>query len=172
MKIQSPTHFHLLNRCQHGQFFTVADTPGETCITAAGGAATLDQLKAVMSTSPTGTTPLTEAVQQVIRQIAPAADKLNAHGQKACVVLATDGLPNDANSFLRALQELQRLPAWLVVRFAARLERRWPTAPPAIPDACASSLPEPALSLPRPPDQVVHRPERRRRLLVGSRSPA
>lgn len=116
MKIGSPTHFHLLNRCQHGQFFTVADAPGESCITAAGGAATLDQIKAVMSTSPTGTTPLTEAVQQVIRQIAPAADKLNAHGQKAVVVLATDGLPNDANSFLRALQELQRLPAWLVVR--------------------------------------------------------
>ena len=113
--INSTTHFHLLNRCHLGQFFTVADD-GSSCVPSAGAPTTSAQLKAVMATSPTGTTPLTEAVQQVARQIAPSAAKLVAHGQKAVVVLATDGLPNDPPSFVRALQELQRMPVWLVVR--------------------------------------------------------
>ena len=46
---------------------------------------------------------------QVASLIEPAAAKLRAKGQKACVVLATDGLPNDRHSFERALHELQRL---------------------------------------------------------------
>lgn len=115
IKIESTTHFHLLSRCHLGQFFTVAET-GEGGIPAAGGPATYADMKAVMATSPAGTTPLTEAVQQVTQQVGAAAEKLAAKGQKAVVVLATDGLPNDPASFLRALQELQRLPVWIVVR--------------------------------------------------------
>lgn len=109
------THFHLLNPTSAGQYFVVADAE-DGCIGRVGGPATLGTLKNVMQTSPTGSTPLTEAVRLVISLIAPAAEKLRAHGQQAVVVLATDGLPNDPQSFLHALQELQRLPAWLVVR--------------------------------------------------------
>ena len=104
-KINSPTHFHLLNESELGQLFTVSDC-----------GASVDKLKAVMKTTPRSTTPLTEAVQQVTQKIRPSRATLTAKGQKVVVVLCTDGLPNDPTSFLRALQELQRLPVWLVVR--------------------------------------------------------
>jgi len=113
--LRAETHFHLLNPSPAGQYFVVADA-GDSCVGRVGAPADVATLKSVMATSPSGTTPLTEAVQLVMSLIAPAADKLRAHGQQAVVVLATDGLPNDPNSFLRALQSLQRLPVWLVVR--------------------------------------------------------
>ena len=111
------THYHLLNPTSVGQYFVVADAgEGSSSTGRAGAPVDLPTLKRAMETSPTGTTPLTEAVQLVTRLIAPAAADLRARGQQAVVVLATDGLPNDPSSFLRALQELQRLPVWLVVR--------------------------------------------------------
>lgn len=105
--LHAETHFHLLNPCHVGQFFKLEGSSPNV---------DLATLKRAMGTSPTGTTPLTEAVQRVTKAIAPSAEKFSANGQKAVVVLASDGLPNDPKSFLSALQELQRLPVWLVVR--------------------------------------------------------
>jgi len=109
------TDFHLLNATAQGQCFSV----GGDCSSVARVAepVSLNELKRrVGKISPSGSTPLTEAVMQIISVLEPAAPKLRAKGQKACVVLASDGLPNDKPSFERALRELQRLPVWLVVR--------------------------------------------------------
>lgn len=118
-ELHAETHFHLLNPSRSGQYFILAasdDDASNGLFGRAGAAVSTDALQQAMNTSPTGTTPLTEAVQLVTQLIAPAAESLAASGQKAVVVLATDGLPNDQRSFLRALQDLQRLPVWLVVR--------------------------------------------------------
>jgi len=70
----------------------------------------------VQELKPGGTTPLTQAVQRIIAAIDPSAPRLQAGGQQACVVIATDGQPDDPGSFQQALQQLQRLPVWVIVR--------------------------------------------------------
>lgn len=53
------------------------------------------------------------------------ADEMKERGLKAVLILATDGLPTSrqgissqesSEEFIRALQQLQALPIWLVVR--------------------------------------------------------
>jgi len=122
MSLGAPTHFHLLNPTSEGQFFSIACADDYSAVGQAGNPCDLQTLKRVMETSPTGTTPLTEALQQIIRLIQPGAEKINMLGQKVVIVLATDGRPNDPNTFLRALQELQRLPVWVVVRLCTSEE--------------------------------------------------
>ena len=82
-----------------------------------GKAVDLSELKTNLSlVSPAGTTPLTEAVIRVCTLIEPMAGQLRAQGQQCVLTLATDGQPNDPVSFQAALQRLQSLPVWVVVR--------------------------------------------------------
>lgn len=113
------TDFHLLNPpASAAQFVSVgpAAAAGTAVPPPAGKSATLDELKQVMATSPTGTTPLDASVHKICDMIEPKAEKLRGHGQKVVVVIATDGLPNDRVRFISAMQRLQALPVWTVIR--------------------------------------------------------
>jgi len=113
------TDFHLLNPpAAASQFVSLgpSDAAGTSAPPAAGKSATLDELKRVMATSPTGGTPLDASVHKICDMVEPKAEKLRAHGQKVVVVIATDGLPNDRVRFISAMQRLQALPVWTVVR--------------------------------------------------------
>jgi len=112
--LNARTDFVLLNPRPEGQHFTVANNSDYNVTS--GIPCDLNKMRTVMATPPGQGTPLTEAVQKIITMLSPVADKMNAHGQQAVVVLATDGLPNHADSFVHAVQELQRLPVWLIVR--------------------------------------------------------
>jgi len=118
--VHAPTHFHLLNPCAAGQFFAVANEyapPGgfvEALGQPPGGG--VAELKQATGSSPSGTTPLTEALQRVDGMIRSSSEMLRAAGQKVVVCITTDGLPNDPKSFISSLQALQSLPVWVVVR--------------------------------------------------------
>jgi len=117
--VRAPTHFHLLNPSSAGQFFAIGDEfapPGGFVASLNAPRSDLAMLKAAVATSPSSTTPLTEALQRVDAAIRPSADALRASGQKAVIIISTDGLPNHPKSFLTALQHLQQLPVWVVVR--------------------------------------------------------
>jgi len=112
------TDFLLLNPPAGGpQHVSVGGDSSGVPIARLGPVVGAGQMNTLMrAITPSGTTPLTEAVIQIISLIQPAAADLRARGEQAVVVLATDGLPNDPNSFLQAVQQLQQLPVWLVVR--------------------------------------------------------
>jgi len=82
-----------------------------------GSAVTLDEFRLAMrGISPSGNTPLTESLERIEQLLLPAAAVLRQRAQQAVVVIATDGLPNDPQSFIHAIQRLQALPVWIVVR--------------------------------------------------------
>mmetsp|Transcript_29238 Transcript_29238/g.48504 ORF Transcript_29238/g.48504 Transcript_29238/m.48504 type:complete len:366 (-) Transcript_29238:225-1322(-) len=110
------TDFHLLNRTADGQYLSVGADGQSSPVPIAGEIGDLATLQKMMSSSPSGTTPLTEAVITICSMLETAEAKLRSRGQQAVVVIATDGLPNDKPTFLESLRRLQKLPAWVVVR--------------------------------------------------------
>merc|ERR1712021_111555 len=77
------------------------------------------------SCQPTGPTPLTTRIYQIANYVSAMADEMRERGLKAVLILATDGLPTsregissaeESQEFIFALQQLQALPIWLVVR--------------------------------------------------------
>lgn len=121
--IEATSVFRLLNdpghRCESVEF-----SVGE-----GGGKFAQDEVQAakriMRSCQPTGPTPLTAHIYKIADHVSAMADEMRARGLKAVLILATDGLPTSregissrefSQEFIRALQQLQTLPIWLVVR--------------------------------------------------------
>lgn len=67
--------------------------------------------------APHNGTPLAETTKRVADKIAGMVEQsLVKPGEKVCVVIATDGEPNDKAAFKREVDRLCKLPVWLVFR--------------------------------------------------------
>ena len=76
-------------------------------------------------TKPHGLTPLVTHINELRPKISNVAPELRRNGQKAVIVIATDGLPTEANVpnheknkelFVKAMRSLEGLPIWIVIR--------------------------------------------------------
>jgi len=108
---------HLLNpRSGFGSAMSIC-TDAWPAVAPLGSSVPVAELRrAILSQSPYGTTPLTEAVMNIVSMLEPVKETLRARGERVVVIIATDGLPNDSHSFLQAMKQLQSLPVWVVVR--------------------------------------------------------
>ena len=122
--LQAPTHFMLLNNppmdnrlyVQMGVAEMGHDMVDEE----------LESLRHLLhSTTPGGVTPLTRHLHNVYALVSSMLPLLQREGQRVVVVVATDGVPTNERGqtgngvdrdFERALERLQELPIWLVVR--------------------------------------------------------
>lgn len=75
----------------------------------------LGPLEAAMATDPTGGTPLCQHIRAVRNKIAERQHALRARGQRAVVVIATDGCSTDGD-LRQAIRGFEGLPVWLIVR--------------------------------------------------------
>ena len=115
--LQCRTDVHLLNPRPGFSAMTVGPPKSWDLVAPLGRSVDAETVKTAMTrTSPGGTTPLTEACMQIVSMIEPAAAALRARGEQVCVIIATDGMPNNRATFVAAMQHLQRLPVWVVVR--------------------------------------------------------
>ena len=79
-------------------------------------------LNAVLQGSPTSVTPLCRHIREVTAQIQAVEAQLRAAGQKACVIIATDGESSDGD-VATAMAPLKDLPVWVVVRLCTDEEK-------------------------------------------------
>ena len=114
--LQAPTTFRFLNPTPGAPHeFTVRNHDDDWAAAQA----------AVRQTRPEGVTPLLAELELLHDRIAKMADEMRQAGQRAVVVIATDGLPSDEygesspkvqEAFAQALKQLQLLPVWIVMR--------------------------------------------------------
>jgi hypothetical protein len=109
----SATEFRLLNPPLGGQQYV--HIGGDGGAGAGAGGEALDMLLATMMTDPSGRTPLCGHLQYVHDQIVAQAGALRQHGQKAVLVIATDGVATDGD-LAQMLRSFEQLPVWVVVR--------------------------------------------------------
>lgn len=99
----SPTEFRFLN----------GGPPIRVGIPDAGETQRFQSLNQRLEDSPTGGTPLCRHIREVIQEISSMEGQLRASGQKACLVIATDGESGDGD-IITAMQPLRNLPVWVV----------------------------------------------------------
>uniref|UniRef100_A0A6U0HYK7 VWFA domain-containing protein n=1 Tax=Helicotheca tamesis TaxID=374047 RepID=A0A6U0HYK7_9STRA len=113
----SETHFRLLND---------PECVPQNVIIGGNNNSTHSQLESNLSkTKPMGLTPLTAHIHELEQTIRSMAPSMTHNGQKAVIVLATDGLPvsgkrsskeEDTKEFVHAMRSLEGLPVWIVIR--------------------------------------------------------
>lgn len=81
-------------------------------------AALLDRL----TQSPNRKTPLCKHIGEVIGEIRPLEEQLRSAGQKACIMIASDGESSDGD-IVTAMRPLRKLPVWVVIRLCTDNER-------------------------------------------------
>jgi hypothetical protein len=108
----APTEFRLLNGSQ----------PICLGLNDAGEQDRYQSLLAILDQSPSGGTPLCAHIREVIAKIRVMEPQLRANGQKACVIIATDGESSDGD-IITAMQPLRALPVWVVVRLCTDEDR-------------------------------------------------
>lgn len=79
------------------------------------GGESLAFAREVFSEDPAGQTPLCAHINRVVDAITSMKDELRGNGQKAAVIIATDGLSTDGD-VAEAMKALQYLPVWVVIR--------------------------------------------------------
>jgi hypothetical protein len=82
----------------------------------------LNTLLALLDGSPNGGTPLCAQIRSVIADINQARDTLIRNGQKAVVVIATDGESSDGD-MAEAMRPLQYLPVHVVIKLCSDDEK-------------------------------------------------
>jgi hypothetical protein len=82
----------------------------------------LTRVLSAFENSPSGGTPLCRHITEVILQIRSIEPELRASGQKAVLVIATDGESSDGD-IATAMRPLQSLPVWVVIRLCTDDER-------------------------------------------------
>ncbi len=101
----TPTEFRLLNGAAPILLGTGDDVTGER----------YNALLNIFQSSPNGGTPLCYHIGEVVKEVRNMEHSLRAKGQKALVVIATDGESSDGD-IAEAMRPLKNLPVWVVVR--------------------------------------------------------
>ncbi len=108
----APTQFRLLNAASPINIGDGSDSDGSR----------YRLFMTLLQQSPSGSTPLCAHIRDVITQITAMAPDLRSRGQKACVIIATDGESSDGD-VAQALKPLEHLPAWVVIRLCTDEEK-------------------------------------------------
>mmetsp|Transcript_4758 Transcript_4758/g.4898 ORF Transcript_4758/g.4898 Transcript_4758/m.4898 type:complete len:304 (+) Transcript_4758:111-1022(+) len=108
---RAPTEFRLLNNA-NPIMLGIGDDNGQRH----------HMLLDLLEQSPGGGTPLCRHIHEIITQITALAPQLRANGQRAGVVIATDGESSDGD-VAAAMAPLKSLPAWVTIRLCTGEDR-------------------------------------------------
>lgn len=106
--LRAPTTFVCLNEPGGG-------APREVAVGRGAPDAELAAMRAMLSSGPTGRTPLCACLRDAVRRVAARRDALRGAGRKMAVIVASDGCATDGD-VEAVMRPLRDLPAWVVVR--------------------------------------------------------
>lgn len=101
----APTEFRMLNMAEPVTIGAIKDN----------GKTREAFLELLVNESPGGQTPICFQIKEVVEKIKLIELQLRQNGQKACVVICTDGESTDGD-LTEAMRPLEQLPVWVVVR--------------------------------------------------------